>query len=394
MSSNKIRKRQPRNIEAFQLYQQGLKPKEIAKRQGRSIGSVTTALKRIKRDVRDGVYTVKDGSTGDVEAQIAYLEQIAKSKGHNPNEIKHGWLKSSADDDGYSASIFLRRVGVDFDKWRAELLQEMREYAPVYPELKRWPSENRHLLVIDIADLHLGKLAAKPSTGNEYNSDIAVKRAREGVAKLIDRSAGYNVEKVLFVAGNDICHVDGPKHTTTSLTQMIASEMWYESFLTARRLYVELLEMLMQVADVHFTHTMSNHDEATGYFLAQTIEAWFRNCPNITFDVSPTPRKYFQFHNNLIGTTHGHGAKVDKLALLMADEAPQMWAAATRRHYLVHHLHSKIARDYGSVTVEHVRSLSANDDWHNQKGYRSPAGIESWLFCENAGQVARFTHLI
>ena len=367
----------------------GMSYGDIAEETGLSVQAVRGRIRRYREAVKERA----EHSGVEVEQQ-SYMERKARESGIDPSNVSSWWHKTSKDADGLSVSLRVQQAGVDMGKWRDELIADMQQYSPVYPELKRWPSENGHLLVIDLADLHIGKLADATSTGSDYNSDIAVQRALEGVAKLLDRAAGFNVERILFIAGNDITHVDGARHTTTSLTQMIASEMWYKSFTTAKRLYIELTEMMMQVADVHFSHTMSNHDEATGFFLAETLAAWFRNSKNVTFDVSPKPRKYFQYHKNLIGTTHGHGAKADKLPLLMADEAAHLWAESPRRHFLVHHLHSKIARDYGSVTVEHVRSLSGTDDWHNQKGFRSPAGVEAWLFCRDAGQVARFTHLV
>jgi hypothetical protein len=36
--------------------------------------------------------------------------------------------------------------------------------------------------------------------------------------------------------------------------------MWYSNFLKAKQVYVDVLEMLIPVADVHFTFNPSNHD--------------------------------------------------------------------------------------------------------------------------------------
>jgi hypothetical protein len=47
---------------------------------------------------------------------------------------------------------------------------------------------------------------------------------------------------------------------------------------------------------------------------------------NITFDCSIAHRKGFQYGKNLIGTTHGDGAKHQDLPLLMATEFPLEWS--------------------------------------------------------------------
>jgi len=70
--------------------------------------------------------------------------------------------------------------------------------------------------VIDPADIHIGKLASAFETGEEYNNQIAVKRVLEGVQGILDKSSSYNIDKILFIGGNDILHIDSPKRMTTS----------------------------------------------------------------------------------------------------------------------------------------------------------------------------------
>ena len=62
--------------------------------------------------------------------------------------------------------------------------------------------------------------------------------------------------------------------------------------------------------DLHVVYNSSNHDYLTGFCLADTIATYFRNSKNITFDISLQHRKYYTYYNNLIGSTHGDGAKV------------------------------------------------------------------------------------
>jgi hypothetical protein len=59
--------------------------------------------------------------------------------------------------------------------------------------------------------LHIGKLATAFETGEDYNSQIAVKRAKDGLQGILNKSEGFYIDKVLFVAGNDILHTDNTK---------------------------------------------------------------------------------------------------------------------------------------------------------------------------------------
>ena len=280
----------------------------------------------------------------------------------------------------------------DFEALKNELLEEVKSYAPKYKTFDRTECNEAHLLVIDPADVHIGKLCSAFEVGTEYNSQIAVKRVLEGVQGVIQKSRGYNVDQINLIIGNDILHIDTPKRTTTSGTPQDTDGMWHTNFLIAKKLYVDVIERLLQHANVHVTYNPSNHDYTNGFFLAQVIEAHFRNCDQVTFDTSISHRKYYVYHNNLIGTTHGDGAKANDLPLLMAHESKQ-WSECPKRYWYTHHLHHKWAKDYMGVNVEGLRSPSEADSWHHRNGYEhSPKAIEGFIHHKEHGKIAQFSH--
>jgi hypothetical protein len=329
----------------------------------------------------------------DVINNLRSLWNVAVDKGINPEEVKHGWIK----DD--NASLFIKNHNYKdpetaaIEKSFAELLDQFKTYSPVYPTIVREKSKDAHLLVVDPADIHIGKLCRAFETGQEYNSQIAVKRVKDGVQGLLNKSQGFDIDKVLLVIGNDILHTDTPKRVTTSGTPQDTDGMWYDNFLDGVRLYVDLIEILMQVADVHVTFNPSNHDYTSGFYLAQLIATHFRQSDNITFDVSISHRKYFTYGFNLIGSTHGDGAKTNDLPLLMAHEAID-WGKCKHRYIYTHHVHHKTAKDIMSVCVESLRSPSGADSWHYKQGYiHAPLAVEGFLHHPIHGQIARLTHL-
>jgi hypothetical protein len=252
---------------------------------------------------------------------------------------------------------------------------------------------SKHLFVVDPADCHIGKLASPTETGDTYNREIAVKRILEGVDGLIQKSRGFDIDKVLFIGGNDILHIDTPAKTTTSGTNQDVDGMWYDNFLVAKDVYIKVIDKLLQIADVHFMFNPSNHDWTHGFFLADVIKTYYKDCENITFDTSIRHRKYFTYYDNLIGTTHGDGAKIADLGSLMAHEASD-WSKCKRRYIYTHHVHHKTSKDLIGVTVESVRSPSGTDGWHDRKGYTGvPKAVEGFLHHKTQGQVARLTHI-
>ena len=316
------------------------------------------------------------------------LEKECQKLGIPVDQVKHYWHK------GKHFSIFSKKKGQPtYQEIRDELIQEMSEYAPEYPVIERHKERDGHLLIIDPADIHIGKIASKTETGETYDQSIAVQRAVEGVRGLLSKAKGWKVDKIVFVAGNDILHTDSPKKTTTSGTSQDVDGMWYDHYKTAKRLYVHLLELCLAVADVEVVFCPSNHDFMSGFMLVDSVLSWFSKCEQIIFHADMRHRKYLRYYNNVMGFSHGDGAKVADLPLLMAQEAGDAWLAK-HRYFFTHHVHHKIAKDYGSVCVESLRSPSGTDGWHARNGYQhAPKAVEGFLMDKEHGQVARLTHI-
>jgi hypothetical protein len=316
------------------------------------------------------------------------LLKECNEKGIPFEDVNYYWYKS----DKFSLNVRSPKVGIE--EVLKEIFHEIQLCSPIYPKIQYPKHKSSHLMVIDPADVHLNKLAASVETGEDYNHNIAYKRVIDGVNGIIDKSSGFKVGKILLIIGNDILHVDGPANTTTKGTKQDVSMMWYEAFKLAQKLLTEVIELLVQVAPVHVQYDPSNHDYATGFYLAQTLEAWFFKHQEVTFNVSPNPRKYFAYFNNLIGTTHGDGIKDADLPMLMAHESED-WVHCKHRYFYTHHIHHKKSKDYMSVTVESVRSPSGPDSWHYKSAYaHAPKAIEAFIHHPDHGQVARISHIL
>lgn len=317
------------------------------------------------------------------------LQQECELTGIPLDDVNHYWYK------GKHFSLHVKNKGVTAEELRDDIIKAMDKHSPTYYKIKRKKQTNGHLLVIDPADIHIGKLCSSFETGEEYDAQIAVKRVKEGIKGIINKADGFNIDRILFVGGNDILHVDTPKRMTTSGTPQDTDGMWYENFMIAKKLYVDVLEMLISVADVHFVYNPSNHDYMSGFMLSDSIQSWFRKCKNITFDCGIAHRKGFKYGSNLIGTTHGDGAKIPDLPLIMANEFAQEWAETKHRYVYTHHVHHKTSKDFHGITVESLRSPSGTDSWHHRNGYGvgGVKAIEGFIHSKKHGQVARLTHI-
>tara|TARA_R110000822_G_scaffold76108_9_gene183002 strand:- start:636 stop:1799 length:1164 start_codon:yes stop_codon:yes gene_type:complete len=309
--------------------------------------------------------------------------------------VPHYWDKTDP-----KRSVFVKNPNYSptdesssINEMKEALINEMKGYAPIYPIIKREENKNKRLFIFDPADIHIGKLCSSFEVGESYNNQIAVRRVISGCKGILNEIDTNSIDKVLLVIGNDILHVDNAKSSTTSGTQQDTDGMWHTNFLIAKKLYVNIIELLMQVADVHVVYNPSNHDYTNGFFLAQVIETHFRNSTNVTFDTTIAHRKYFVYGKNLIGTTHGDGAKFDNLPLLMANESKD-WSNCKHKYIYTHHLHHKVSKDITSVCVEVLRSPSGTDSWHHRNGYQhSPKAVEGYVHDKEHGQIMRLTHI-
>lgn len=281
---------------------------------------------------------------------------------------------------------------LSYEQIRDELIDAMKKHAPKYPSIKRPKLVEPHLLVVDINDVHIGKYSSPTETGEIYDIETAKRRATEGLHGLLNKSQGFPTDKILFVVGNDIVHYDSPTRKTTSGTPQDTDKQLHEACNAARELYVYMLEVLVGIADVHVVFNPSNHDFVVGNRIVDSLYCWFHNSKNITFDIDMKHRKYFQYGNSLIATTHGDGAKEKDLVKLMAEEAKQMWADTTYRYWYCHHIHHRVIKDDIGASIQYLRSPSSADAWHHRNGYITKPAVECFIHHPTEGQIANFTH--
>jgi len=313
--------------------------------------------------------------------------------GISPEVTPMLWLKTKHESVRVTNPLFKPTEQLNYELLQKSLLSDLKDYSPKYNTYQRETLKDANLLVIDPADIHIGKLCSAFEVGESYDNQIAVNRVLNGVNGILDKTSSFNIDKILFVIGNDILHIDNPKRTTTSGTPQDTDGMWHSNFLIAKQLYIDIIEKLICIANVDVVFNPSNHDYTNGFFLAQVIETHFRNCENVKFDCGIAHRKYYVYSQNLIGTTHGDGAKQSDLPLLMANESKD-WSNCKHKYFYVHHYHHKISKDYMSVCVEALRSPSGTDSWHHRNGYEhAPKAVEGFIHSKNHGQIARITHL-
>jgi hypothetical protein len=254
-------------------------------------------------------------------------------------------------------------------------------------------------LEISVPDLHMGKLAWAPETGENYDMGRAEQAFEHVVEKLLALAKPFDVGRVLLPIGNDLLHVDHPENTTTAGTRQDADSRWAKMFVRTRALMVRAVERLLEHAPaVDVLIIPGNHDRVSCFSLGEVLAAWFHREKRVTVDNAPTLRKYRMVGTSLIGWTHGSEEKHADLPLIMAREKPQEFAACQHHEWHLGHLHCKretrhtAGNTHGGVVVRVLPSLSGTDGWHHRMGY--VGGIkaaQAFVWDQRDGCVATYT---
>jgi hypothetical protein len=333
------------------------------------------------------------------------------------------WIKTKPTDDLPGYSVLLKPAKEADSNFREELrdiiLSTTAQLPPSLP--RRFDAREGLLAVVDPADVHIGKLSVLSETGRHYDSDVAEHRLVEGCRSLCEQAMANGASQVLFVIGNDISHIDTPKRTTTSGTPQDTHGSIHSIFRAAVRGYNRAVQNALAMGlPVQIIYVPSNHDWVLGFTIAQTLAAIYGQHTNVIvsdYAISERHRKYVRFGRNLMGFSHGDGAKESDLPQIMQREARKHAAECDHLYWYLHHFHHKIKKALGirpqarekdhiamtvmrsgigamegdNVQVEYVRSPSDPDGWHDRNGYIGRQAVEAFLHHPQDGQTNRFT---
>lgn len=258
-------------------------------------------------------------------------------------------------------------------------------------------NDKQFLLEISIPDLHIGKLAHREESGEDYDIKIAVNRYKKAVTDLLSRVNLKQVSKILLPIGNDIIQVDSSKNTTTAGTPVDTDGRYFKIIRAVKDLLIQTITDLAVIAPVDVVVIPGNHDMESSFLLGEIIDAYFHNAQYINVYNSPSLRKYYQFGEVGMLFTHGDKEKHANLGMIFAAENPKLWADTKYRFIKLGHLHHNKKVEYISTQeflgfqLQILPSLSGNDSWHKNKGFLSLKQAKSFLYHPTQGMIGEFT---
>lgn len=303
------------------------------------------------------------------------------------------------------AKVWLEYVGdrITPEQYREMLREGVQEVLQDLGSFQQVPRdvtlESGYLHEISPFDIHIGKLGWGEEVGESYDSSIAIERAQSAVRDLVCRSmAAYPPERFLWTVGNDLMHADTVEGTTTKGTRMDLDTRFLKMFRAAWQWNAWAILYMAQYAPVDVIVVPGNHDRISAFQVGEVLAALFEENPDVNVDNRASLRKYYGWGINLLGFTHGDSEWHKDLPLIMADEAPELWAKSEVREWHIGHRHNKkqmkwvTADQHRTIGVRILPSLTGQDLYHYQMGYRHIPQAEAWVWHRELANVANFTH--
>ena len=245
------------------------------------------------------------------------------------------------------------------------------------------------LTLIPLGDPHFGMMAWKEETGENFDLAIAERITFAAIDRLCSRTPASKVAVLLNLG--DFFHADNGTNRTPQSGNTLDVDGRFQKIaqVGVRAMERCIIRLLEKHETVIVRNNRGNHDPHQAAMLSICLAARFHDEPRVTVDTTPSSFWYYRHGKTLIGSTHGDGAKLTDLPLIMADDVPDQWAAARWRVWHCGHFHHDQLKDLVGCTVETHRTLAGNDAWHRHQGYRSRRDVKAIVYHMTEGEVQR-----
>lgn len=245
--------------------------------------------------------------------------------------------------------------------------------------------------VYTIGDAHIGMLATERETGAVNNIETTKRDLLEAMDMLVEQA--HNSKQAFIIDVGDWFHSDNQTNRTAHSGNALDVDGRYSEVLeTGLQLTTMLIDKaLAKHEEVRWRSAIGNHNEHSALMMTAFIKAWYRNEPRVIVNDAPNMFDYTYFGRNIVGVTHGHTVKAEKLGEIMSVDCKDQWSLSDNRYWYTGHVHHQTVKEFSSCVVETFCTLSGKDAWHNAAGYRSKQSMKCITLHKDNGEISRNT---
>jgi len=344
--------------------------------------SPSTVTRRIAHLQKNGIVALESGNvvgTGELLRGTSTLYKTNENTGQQ--EVALQWVKTDAkaEDKLESFKEAISHYLIDIDTNTRETIK-----SPCSSDMDT-------LSVYTIGDAHVGMLGWDKETGEDNDLETIQKDLLGAMDLLVEQS--HPSEECFIIDVGDFFHADNQNNTTSKSNNSLDVDGRYPKVLgIGLQLIRRLIDKALAKHEiVRWRSAIGNHNEHSAIMMTEFVKAWYRNEPRVMVHDTPSMFMYHKFGKNLIGITHGHTVKAEKLGEIMSVDCVDDWSSTRFRYFYTGHIHHQSVKEFPSCVVETFRTLAGKDAWHFASGYRSGQDMKSITLHKDFGEISRNT---
>ncbi|MXO72861.1 helix-turn-helix domain-containing protein [Alteraurantiacibacter buctensis] len=300
----------------------------------------------------------------------------------------HGYSQFTKTEAG--EPIWLKTRKAERDYW-AGIQRAVENIAPLRIDTLPLSPEPQSDIIpwLQIGDAHIGLLCSEAETGANFDISIAKREICAAAAALID--AAPPCERMVINDLGDGTHYETFKGETMGHGHALDYDTRYWKMIDA---YVEICQFICERAlakaqTVDLIYNQGNHSESNDSWIAVTMRALYRNTPRVNVIHNESPFIAYRMGKTFVMIHHGHKAKPEACAKVMAEDYAADWGETTFRYIDGGHVHHSQRKEYPGVVFESWNNLAPRDKYANDGGWRSKQLMSLVLRSRTYGEVGR-----
>lgn len=291
----------------------------------------------------------------------------------------------------------IRWVKTSVDNERLEVLMEQAREA-FCSELPKADSVNHSgnevnselMTLYPIFDLHIGMMAHRHESGENYDTNTAEKLMGSYFDHAISVSPAS--EKAVVLVGGDFLHSDGLEAVTPASGHCLDQDSRYAKlvYVAIRSIRGAVEKMLKKHKEVEIQIIEGNHDQSGMIWLRAAMAAFYERESRVFVDTSPAIMHKTRFGSTLLGYTHGHTMKKaeGRLAAMATDYRKDFGECEFVYCHSGHFHHATVTECTLGIDEVHP-ALASKDAYAARGGWRSYRQAAAIIYHKNFGEVGR-----
>lgn len=307
------------------------------------------------------------------------------------DEARGGWIHNYDTDGKKTGTTRWARSDDDMtpEDYAARLMAAFTSIPPA-PSILAPEHVNVDLLTLyPIADAHIGMMAWRRETGEDYDTRMATDRLVTWIGRCMAASPNSHTAVILDVG--DLLHADDQTNQTPGSKH--ALDVDTRHFRTID-LTIAAMATAVDLAATKHQHVIvrvlpGNHDKNAYMAILFALAERYRDNPRVQVQKEPGEFFAYQFGKVMLAAHHGDKSKAPRMVLSMADEFPEIWGQTRHRFLWTGHLHHHKSEDIGGVQWEQLRALTARDAYARAHAYSARAQLQAITYHRDMGEVSR-----